>query len=334
MDVLKIHPSGRVVASYDTSKRAKPGSLLPLRQSQVWAPLEAPIDRDARMLAVLGARIGSGEGGPDPLGLSSVPKSSKPRKIRGSGGITPAGRMRVKDAATLLEESAPAGTMALWTVTVPPGLEEKTIESWARITHNIRNTLRRDLLARGLPGEVVFVSEYQESREAKYGKPVLHLHFLFQGALCNNRWKYTCEHYRQRWEQCLRNVCGNAASTADYSASSRVEKVRKSCAAYLGKYMSKGCSGHSGDDDEVQNRRNPSAWYGLSQNLLGRVVRSIRRLRGPIAARTISYLLANAATLCRYNRWVSFVGDGGAPIWIGWYGDLKDRHLLDPITAC
>jgi hypothetical protein len=285
-----------------------------------------------RMEQIAAAKAeGAGGHGPLPLGLSSIPKSVNPRKIRGSGGITPEGRQRVKDAATLLEESAPRGTMVLWTVTVPPGLEESTARSWSRITDNIRNQLRKDLRARGLSGEIVFVSEYQEERERKYGRPVLHLHFLFQGAHRADRWEYSCEHYRERWEQCLRNACGNTANNASYNAASRVEKVRKSCCSYLGKYMSKGVSLSFGSGNDRGNSAHPKAWYGLSANLRQRVMRSIRRLRGATATRAIHFLLESATALCRFNRWVSFVGREGRTVWIAWYGDLIDRHLLDPL---
>jgi len=332
MDVLRIHPNGRVVASYDRRKVSL-SDLLPHDYPRGFRDAWGVPSEIIRAEQIADARArGVGGHGPLPLGLSSIPKSVTPRKIRGSGGITPEGRQRVKDAATLLEEAAPKGTMVLWTVTVPPGLERATAKIWARITDNLRNQIRKDLRKAGLPGDIVFVSEYQEERERKYGIPVLHLHFMFQGAHHSGRWKYSCEHYRERWEQCIRNACGNSADDVTWVASSRIEKVRKSCSSYIGKYLSKGVSIGDGGGDDRGNPTHPRAWYGIGKDLRKRVMSRIRRLRGPVASRAIHFLLGSAATLCRFSRWVSFVGRDGRTRYIAWYADLLDPGLLGPLT--
>jgi hypothetical protein len=331
MDVLKIHPCGRVVAYY-SRKRVPLAELLP--PASAYQPPRDSSAPDVRAaIAREEERVSEsfGNGGPAPLGLSSLAKSGKPRKQRGSGGITSQARLRVRDAATLLEESAPKGTLALWTVTLPPGLEDVAARHWSRLCGNLRQTLARDLRAKGLPGEIVFVSEYQEKREKNHGSPILHLHFLFQAAHRPYQWVYSVERYQGRWAAALRNVCGNAGDNARYNASSRVEAVKKSAAAYLGKYMSKGVRPLRGGGDKGADTGHPRAWHGISRTLLRRVMLCTRRLRGAVAASAISYLLANSVPILKFNRWVSFLAIDGHPVYHCWYGDLRDRHHLDPL---
>jgi hypothetical protein len=334
MDVLKVHPSGRIVASYDRSKRAKARSLLPLSQFVDRSGAAPPRDQQVREIEATGGVAAFGVRGPAPLGLSSIANSVTPIAARGSKGITSFGRQRVRDAATVLEDESPRGTMALWTVTIPPGVESSICSRWARFTDLLRNQLRKDLVKAGLSGDIVFCSEYQENREKNYGFPVLHLHFLFRGALIPSKWPYSVHHYQNRVRQAIRAVCGAAGDEIDYSACSRVEKVRKSCASYLGKYMSKGCGGPPRAVDECRGSAHPSSWYGLGRALLQKVRRAIHLLRGPEATRLISHLVANAVSLMKFNRWATFQGREGQTLHIAWYGDLLDRRALDGVFGC
>jgi hypothetical protein len=317
------------VACYSRRHRSLSSLLPPARAYHRGGDSADPSERfrldmeEQRMEAVLNP------GGPGPLGLSSIPKSVDARRARGSGGMTSYGRQRVKDAAYLIEMDSPRSTVVLWTVTVPPGLEQETLNKWARLTDLVRNSLRKALVRQGLPGDLLFVSEYQEEREEKYGRPVLHLHFLFRGAHLAGRWVLTVEAYKSIWVRALRAVCGSRVDNIDTSACSRCEAVRKSCASYLGKYMSKGCKGVPRVSDNQADRGHPSSWFGVGQKLARRVLRGTRRIRGPIAARAISALLGSPTAFLRFSRWVSFPGASGEPVWIAWYGDLLDPRALD-----
>jgi hypothetical protein len=269
-----------------------------------------------------------------PLGLSSIAISGKPRKIRGTGGITSHGRLRVKDAATLIESRAPNKTISFWTLTIPTGLEDSVHSHWARIVDNLRNELRDKLRAAGLPAEIVFVVEYQEMREEKYDSPALHLHILFQGKhylrrpwVCNKKWCDEC------WRRTICNAIGNAGDKANWKAASRIETVYSTSAGYLGKYMSKGRKELSRRLDEESPVFIPHAWYGITKNLLWRVCRSIKTITGESAKKLISYLLANWSDVARFSRWACFPGRDGKPTWIAWYCDLRDVRGVIGLTV-
>jgi hypothetical protein len=122
---------------------------------------------------------------------------------------------------------------------------------------------------------------------------------------------------------------GRAAVEANWKAASRVERVRKSAAAYLGKYMSKGITSRIGANDEGADSSHPSAWHGISRNLLRDVIRFTRLITGRSARECLSYLLANFDVLLRFNRWVGIDAADGEKTYIAWYGELVDPHLLD-----
>jgi hypothetical protein len=269
--------------------------------------------------------------GPRALGLSSVAKSVIPRKQRGSGGITSGGRQTVKDGAFLLEGGG-REKLSFLTLTLPPGTERAAFKAWPRICHHLMHSITRDLKAAGLPGEIVYVSEFQESRGRRTGIPTLHLHLLFVGRRRRgSRWAISTRRADEIWCNALGASVGNSVNKDTVVAASKIEPIRKSSVAYLGKYMSKGCKGASGGDGEGGNIPHPPAWYGISRNLLRRVRRGTRRLWGQAASGTISFLLANSSTVLKFNRWVFLPIDGQDSLCIAWYGDLVDPRLLAPL---
>jgi len=324
MDRMKCHPCGRVVA-YHGRQRRELSSLLP--SAAAYLPSRDSSDPgERRAIAQEELKVSGQMALPTspPLGLSSVANSPNPRKHRGSGGITSHARLRVRDAAYILQEREGRGVMALLTLTVPPGLEESSAARWSRICKHMLKQLSRDLKGAGLSGQIVYVSEYQESREEKYGKPVLHLHMLFAARPPRGHWAHTPQHYRGRWADCLQTVLGNVASEARFDSSENIEAVRKDCSSYLGKYMSKGTAAPGGGESGSAPAVHPSSWHGLSRDLLRAVVRGIRRWAGREASQRLSFLLGDPTVHLRFNRWVSIQGDSDRRVFIAWYGDLVD----------
>ena len=191
--------------------------------------------------------------------------------------------------------------------------------------------LSRDLKRAGLDGNIVYVSEYQESREAKYGTRVLHLHLLFCARGLQRRWAYDCQHYRRRWSEALIAVLGDAARNASFESSENIEGIRKSAGSYLGKYMSKGSTSADGGSSDQGADDHPRAWHGISRDLLRKVVSNIREWFGSAAKERISFLLDDPTVHMRFNRWVSIPGEGGRTLYIAWYGDLADP--CNPVFA-
>lgn len=222
--------------------------------------------------AVLDWVLSGREGGGLPLGSSNVPKPHKTRKRRGEGGITALGRKMLRNAAELLQRESGHFRLSFLTLTVPGCTEaeyEGLVADWGEITRQALQNLRRRLLSRELPGEVLCCTEIQEKRAAAGGLPALHLHVVFQGkTLKGGAWALTPKWVRKMWKRIL---APRLPSVSDWSAVENLKMVRKSAASYLAKYMSKGVSVVSALVERGQGHLLPSAWWNCTFSLRRRV---------------------------------------------------------------
>lgn len=184
-------------------------------------------------------------------------------------GLTGYMRRLIQSACKVLEAQSPLGTTAFLTCTMPVtdrGEVEQFLKAWPEIQRRYCERLRRKLIQEGLPGELVWVTELQDKRGFLVGYPCPHLHILFQGRHSEmHDWALSKSWVKETWASIIFDVCGIGVVT---SASTRIEQVRKSCARYMSKYLSKGRGG-------------PSLWIGtpwesLLPKRFGRVSNQLR----------------------------------------------------------
>lgn len=165
--------------------------------------------------------------------------AARPEKY-GKGGITGYGRKMVKSAATLIQK-IPGKRLTFATVTMPPLPAEMRRELallWPDLVHRLLEWLGRRLKSQGLPPAIVSVSEIQPGRLEKYLEAYLHLHLVWPNHHASfGNWavsavdvKTWCSEYLQR----------KGVWTADAWVNVDVQRVKKTAAGYLAKYMSKG----------------------------------------------------------------------------------------------
>lgn len=209
--------------------------------------------------------------GESPMGLSPVVISHK-RKRRGLNGITTRGKRLVRSCATILEDQHGRRQLTLLTLTIPDDLNRdeftKVCREWANLTRQFWQEVGRLLERRGLPKDYVFVNEIQEKRFERTGRVGLHCHGLFAGRLKGKHWAISHIEIRELWERLLSNCIGREVIAP---AATRVESIRKSCKAELGKYISKGCKIINAVIESGQGDLIPSAWYGASRDLKAEV---------------------------------------------------------------
>lgn len=337
MDLLKSYPSGRVTAS----RRKR----IPSQPALVSQPESDQTDFDIRQVQIHGV-IAAIEGKnsikpPDSLGLSSVanlstdaPNDAKRLKAkRGSNGITSRSRQLVKDSATLLEERYGRSQLAFVTHTIPPRFVDSVHQNWTKILANLRRRYVRALRKVGLPEELVMVSEYQEGRLEESGKAVLHLHIVFVGRKKKHHWEYNCEHYKQHWKECCEEYCHERGAKAEWQSATRVEGIRKSCAAYLSKYMSKGTSTLAAIVSADPNAFVPPSWHILTQRLRARARQETRHFEGASASTLFDWLIENATQLLKFNRYIKVPTQDGRGLCVGWYGELRDKTLFRTVAV-
>lgn len=337
MDILKVYPSGRVTASrrkkFNLEAVSRPYSLT---EQQDWDVKQVQIHGFDIALEAKNTLVPVA-----PLGLSSVSNLTAesetalkpPKKQRGRNGITSRSRQLVKDAATLLQDKHGKAQLAFITFTIPPQFVAEIHANWQSILHNLRRRYIRALQKAGLSEEIVMVTEYQEERLAKYGKAVLHLHIVFQGRHKKRHWSYSKEQHEQHWRECCENYIENATSDEDWNASARCESIRKSCANYLGKYMSKGVATLGSIVKLDPDAYIPPSWHVCTQVLRCDVRRKTRHFEGKTATELFEWISSNAVELLKFNRYIKIPTTDGRRLVVGWYGDLKHRDLFNCMSV-
>lgn len=217
-----------------------------------------------------------------PLGLSILSNShnqsqqedtycDKPRRKRvtkrGSKGITSYGKKMVRSGVTLLEEKHGRSRLGFLTLTVPTLSPEKypeMVRLWPESLRQYKQELSRELQRHGLDSNLVYSTEIQEKRFWRYGVALPHAHVVFQARAKGKHYPISTQWYANAWGRILSNLLD---CPVDTSAATRIERPRKSVAAYLSKYMSKGGKElekikATGDDVVL-----PSSWWGMTNEL-------------------------------------------------------------------
>lgn len=208
-----------------------------------------------------------------PLGLSEVanshkiPEDSIERCRQGLNGITKYGQRMVKNAAYLLQKKYGGRQISFLTCTIP-GSPERTIEvalKWEQIVRVYYQKLKRKLVANKLSPVVVGVTEIQPRRFKRTGGMPLHLHLVFQGAHEDFNWVFKPSDFQKWWMDTVESIVPSA-SKESYASSTNVQRVKKSAAGYLGKYMSKGSGDIAAIIEECPTVVDalPHCWYNMS----------------------------------------------------------------------
>ena len=185
----------------------------------------------------------------------------------GLKGISKSGLNKVKDATRLMNDFR--SRCCLWTVTLPDGDYEELAVSglWPLLQRRIYDFLARYLREHGDPALVIGVTEIGEERLRRTGKPMPHLHLVSTGygsRLPSGGWLLN--------PAVMDRIVGMATASVglgrrDRSACSRLEPIRHSVSAYLGKYLTKtGCA------DQVRPAEGwesliPRQWWNRSDEL-------------------------------------------------------------------
>lgn len=254
------------------------------------------------------------EGGPPGLVSGHNPKTLSRYGLR---GLTHVGRRTVRRAACLLEEDRRC--VAFWTITLPDQAAARVfdLDCWHAFQARIRQELGRRLREAGLPARFVAVAELHPARSARAGRPIPHLHVVFQGKL--NRWHRWA---LDRWQ--LDGIIAAAVRTAtgescDTAAAGNVQPVKKSVARYLSKYITKGRE--PGPVCVAQGQGLPLQWWFISQGLRAEVAAATVRLPVPFVRWLHEHgdALAHLGELQRGS--VDVVAPGAPAVWwIQWSG--------------
>jgi hypothetical protein len=193
---------------------------------------------------------------------------------------------------------------------MPDELLMKVCENWGRYVKELVQEIKRELIRKNAPTEIIYCTEIQEKRYKKYGQVCPHLHLLwyaYEFDVVGNKpvtgkYAITADRLRAFNSMILNRIIGNQGVT--YVGRVDVQRVRKSAANYLGKYMSKG--GKVVDEIIKDGKQSslPRTWWGVTKELRKQIVNSIKRVVGD-AARNLFYFtekLEKMGVLSRHGK--------------------------------
>ena len=258
------------------------------------------------------------------LGLSNLansPKSSEGRcrVRRGLKGLSGKGQVKVRDSVQWMEDRIGRGLLSFWTLTIPQeNLTEALVAGWSKIVKNLVQWLSYQLHRAGVNPQIVGVTEVQKPRQSGPSHiPALHLHIVFQGRCPGGGWIVSKQSAQKYWHTVLEKWSGREPQS---DCSSRLERVRKSCVAYLGKYLSKGVKDLSPYKPELL----PTSWYICTLNLRRAVNKAQLYFTGEQARELYEYIIKNKRIL-RFSKLVNITTNDGRNIPVGWFGQVYDR---------
>jgi len=207
------------------------------------------------------------------------PKPSPARKRRGKP-ITTHGKRMIRSAVWWLEQRWGVQNLSFLTCTLPtlPYRKMKLAASkWNEVTRQCKQQLERELKRKGLDSEVVLVTEIQEKRYRESSEVAPHLHIVFRGRKSRgDDWAITKEKAKEIWEGVLTAVLKRKIKAPRGTS---IQRVKKSAANYLSKYMSKG--GKIVQEIIANDEENllPTSWWGMTRKLSKRVRNGIRQTK-------------------------------------------------------
>lgn len=304
----------------DTGKK----NVLSLLAVSPDSPQDSPVD----------AAPASGSGGSAGVALVyqsslSVTGAGKVPLRRGSRGITSHGRRLIDGAAYDLRQATAGKRVSFLTLTLPAISQLESLDiaaGWSQVLRIFGQRLTRTLRLRGLSGEWFGCTEVQPKRLQTTGVPALHLHLCFEGRRPGKAWAISYSEVRTIWANCLE--CKFPwISGRFWAAVENMQTVKKSCAAYLSKYLTKGV------DDVVEHcpefaAVHPTSWYHCSDSLRRRVLRARVRLSGPLGRMFLDWVESGPPEL-RYIRKVRIQTSDGGEFTPSVYGGLSPPAVED-----
>lgn len=214
------------------------------------------------------------ESSPGAAGQGSERSSDKPSRKR-LEGMTKNMARNIRNAAYLLEQRYGKDNISFLTLTLPSLSADdlgKCCERWDYLVDQFLKWLRKRSQKHHIELEYVYCTEIQTKRLQQRKEYAPHLHLLFRGKYAKKYpWIVTPKQCREAWASCISNVLGHAEFIK--SALENLQRVRKSAARYLSKYLSKGRCRLPSDSGEPVGGQLRTQWGGMAR-VLSRLIRS------------------------------------------------------------
>jgi hypothetical protein len=251
--------------------------------------------------------------------------ASRPEKY-GKTGITGYGQKMVKSAATLIQKM-PGKRTTFATVTMPslaPQLRRELALAWPELLRQLIQWLSRRLKAQGLPALICSATEIQPGRLSEYREAYLHLHLVWPNHhVAFGHWAVDVFEMRTWISEFLQR---RGIWEVDSWVNVNVQRVKKSAAGYLAKYMSKGVDEIEAFAADCGWDAVPSQWWNLSKPARDLVKKYT--CEGLATGRLLRDVIDFALDNCEIDQFhvlkPAVLEWEGRPRIVGWFGAFKE----------
>lgn len=247
-------------------------------------------------------------GSPPKLGTGAK-SSQRPAKY-GKKGITSYGRKMLRNAGYLIDracEDKYNRFPQMGTLTIP-SYSETTMRliaaNWGDIVRKFFQECKRRYARFCYRFDYASCTEIQPGRWAESREVGLHIHFLFVAIrLGKSVWVLPDSFVREVWGRILGHYLadGDTPQLPNY----RREPVRKSSAAYLAKYASKGCDITKEVLEEKGEQFLPSQWWSVSSGIRAGVRRYTILSTGVLAEKLLVISRWGVSDYIKYIRCIT-----------------------------
>jgi len=340
----ELIPTGRIWPSGDFglgTRRSEPDSRVSLDSMEHWHQTGALEPLEAGAVGRYGIPLPGSEVGAEPLNLTSAPNSHsapEPRAKRGLKGITGYGKKMIKSALALLERPK-TYRLTFCTITMPTlPLEgrQSLAGCWPEFLRQLLQHLSRILERQGLPTVIVSATEIQPQRLTNGHEGYLHLHLVWPNIQARyGSWAVDALEFRS-WCESFLDARGLLPSGGWVNVN--VQRVKKSAAGYIAKYISKGGDVLQAFIDDLGVEAVPSTWWNMTKTARDSVKANMLEgdSVGQLLRTVVDYTFdCDDFGAFVYLRHAEMFYDGRL-ITIGWYGVLTEdarRQLTSMLTV-
>lgn len=268
------------------------------------------------------------------LGSSNVPNSHKTPKVRGRKGMTRYNKRLIVNSVILLENRYGKKNLSFLTLTLPAECASHSPDLYAECKRQMLQWLQRALTRCGLPLHIIGATEIQSKRLISSNQFALHEHWVFKGREAYKGWGIRPDAFAQAWIRILADVYKLGTLPESVASSTRVESIKKSAAAYLGKYVSKGEECVEQLIEDGYEEYLPSSWVTKTKGMLAMFKASIVCITGERATTLMDSLRESREVFCRWSKDLFLEFDDGFKAWIGFIGYLNpDGRRMMKLTG-
>lgn len=248
--------------------------------------------------------------------------------------MTKYNRRLLINSVILLEKRYGKQNLSFLTLTLPQECHSRSAQLYAEAKRQMFQWLQRSLARCGLPPLIVGCTEVQSRRLAASSQFALHEHWIFVGRKARTSWALRPKIFAESWARILGNVYALEDSSKASIASTRVERIRKSAAAYLGKYISKGEKCVAQMIEDGYEAFLPSSWISKTHEMLEMFLSSIVKIVGERATFLSDNLRAFRNIFCKWSKDLILNFSDGGSAWIGFIGFLsQDGRKMCALTG-